>query len=64
MKDLPNSFWASVFIALAATLLIVALFVPSKDSPAVITAASSIITGAFGYIQGHKDGAASQNPTK
>jgi hypothetical protein len=67
MKDLPNSFYAAVFIGLACVLAVVALYAPGgSDKAAVITMASSIITGAFGYIQGHKDGAAnpSQNNPK
>lgn len=49
-----DSFWAAIFISIAATVAIVALFSHSKDSSAVITMASSIITGAFGYVQGKK----------
>lgn len=57
MKDLPNSFWAAVFIAMACVLAGIAMFSPSKtDTTAVITMCASIITGAFGYIQGIKDG--------
>jgi hypothetical protein len=56
MKELTNSFWAAVFILLACALAVVAMYSPAKDHAAVITMASSIITGAFGYIQGHKDG--------
>ncbi len=57
MKDLPDSFWAAIFILLACLLAIVSLFSPSPGAQAVITMASSIITGAFGYIQGKKAGA-------
>ncbi len=64
MKDYPQSFWASIFILFACVLAIVALYSPSKETSAVITMASSIITGAFGYIQGVKDGQNSQNPTQ
>jgi hypothetical protein len=57
MKDLPNSFWAAVFIAIACCLAAFALVVHDKtDTTAVITMCASIITGAFGYIQGVKDG--------
>lgn len=64
MKDWPNSFWATIFIVLAGILAVVALYSPAKAnlSTEVLTLASSIVTGAFGYIQGHKDGVAS-NPT-
>jgi hypothetical protein len=55
MKDWPNSGWAAVFILLACALAVAALFSRSANSTAVITMASSIITGAFGYIQGKKD---------
>ena len=69
MKDLPNSFWASVFIAMACLLAAFALMAKDKtDTTAVITMCASIITGAFGYIQGVKDGRNSinvpQDPTK
>ena len=57
MKDLPNSFWAAVFIVIACALAAFALVVKDKtDTTAVITMCASIITGAFGYIQGVKDG--------
>lgn len=57
MKDLPNPFWAALFIGIACALAAVALFAHDKtDTSAVITMASSIITGAFGYIQGVRDG--------
>ena len=54
MKDWPDSFWAAMFILLACGLAIVSLFAHSNGAGAVITMASSIITGAFGYIQGKK----------
>jgi len=57
MKDLPNPFWAATFIIIACVLAGLALFAKDKtDTSAVITMASSIITGAFGYIQGVRDG--------
>jgi hypothetical protein len=56
VKDMTNSAWAAVFIALACALACVALFSHSANSTSVITISSSIITGAFGYIQGKKDG--------
>jgi len=65
MKDMPNAFWASIFIILACVVALVALYAPTKENVtmAVITIASNIISGSFGYIQGHKDGQA-VNPTK
>lgn len=57
MKEWPDSFWAAIFILLACLLAIVSLFAHSNGAGAVITMASSIITGAFGYIQGKKAGA-------
>lgn len=65
MKDYPNAFWASIFIVLAAIVAVIALYAPTKENVtmAVITIASNIISGSFGYIQGHKD-AANQNPTQ
>ena len=61
MKDLPNPFWAGVFILLAVILAVIALFVPTQANVtmAVVAIASNIISGSFGYISGHKDGAAS-----
>lgn len=56
MKEMNNSAWAAVFIFLACVLACVALFSHSSNANSVITIASSIITGAFGYIQGKKDG--------
>ena len=56
MKNMTNSAWAAVFIFMAAVLATVALFSHSSNATSVITIASSIITGAFGYIQGKKDG--------
>lgn len=59
MKEYPNSFWAAIFILIASIVAVVALFSDSKEAAAVITMAASIITGSFGYIQGHRDGIAS-----
>jgi hypothetical protein len=56
LKDMTNSAWAAVFILLACVLACVALFSHSSNATSVITISSSIITGAFGYIQGKKDG--------
>lgn len=56
MKNMTNSAWAGVFILLACVLACVALFSHSSNATSVITISSSIITGAFGYIQGKKDG--------
>lgn len=62
MKNMTNSAWAAVFIFLACILACVALFAHSPETGAVITISSSIITGAFGYIQGKKDGDSSGLP--
>ena len=61
MKDLPNPFWATLFIVMAVVLAIVSLVVPTQANVtmAVIAIASNIVSGSFGYISGHKDGAAS-----
>ena len=56
MKDLPNSAWACVFIFMACVMALVALYSHSPNATSVITIGSSIITGAFGYIQGKQDG--------
>jgi len=52
MKDVPNSGWATLFIFMACVLAITALFSHSPNAASVITISTSIITGAFGYIQG------------
>lgn len=60
MKDLPNPFWALMFALLGSALIIAALYhsgAPIGVLMAVTTAGSSLISGAFGYINGHKDGA-------
>lgn len=64
MKDMPNSFWAAIFIFLAAVIAVVVLWSPGAENlkGSVITLASSIVAGSFGYIQGHKDGS-NANPT-
>ncbi|HWF62965.1 MAG TPA: hypothetical protein VN666_22015 [Nitrospira sp.] len=56
MKDYPDSFWAMLFIVDASILASLAMFSTHPGAGAVITMASSIITGAFGYIQGKKAG--------
>lgn len=70
MKDLPNPFWALLFMFLGCVLLVAVLFkVTAYTSQievgllmAVATAGSNIISGAFGYIQGRSDGKASALP--
>ena len=52
MKDLQNPAYAVMFIFLACTIAVISLFSKSQNATAVITMAASIITGAFGYIQG------------
>lgn len=67
MKDLPNPAWAFLFMVLGCLLLFAVLIKVNASTTtvmlgvlmAVATAGSSIISGAFGYINGHKDGAAS-----
>jgi hypothetical protein len=67
MKDLPNPFWALLFMALGCALLMGCLFKISINTTtvmlgvimAVATAGTNLISGAFGYINGHKDGVAS-----
>ncbi len=62
MKDLPNPFWAVLCIMLACAVGMYALHSGSANAASVITMASSIVTGAFGYIQGHRDGSAADLP--
>ena len=67
MKDLPNPFWALLFMVLGCILLMGVLIKVNVNTTtvmlgvmmAVTTAGTSIISGAFGYINGHKDGVAS-----
>lgn len=67
MKDLPNPFWALLFMVLGCILLMGVLVKVNVNTTtvmlgvmmAVTTAGTSIISGAFGYINGHKDGVAS-----
>lgn len=67
MKDLPNPFWALLFMALGCLLLMGCLFKIEVSTTtvmlgvimAVATAGTNLISGAFGYINGHKDGVAS-----
>ena len=67
MKDLPNPFWALLFMLLGCVLLVGCLFkiglmtttVELGVIMAVATAGTNLISGAFGYINGHKDGVAS-----
>lgn len=62
MKDLPNPFWALLFIVLGCVLLLAVLVKVNGSTTtvmlgvlmAVTTAGTSIISGAFGYIQGQK----------
>jgi hypothetical protein len=60
VKDLPNPFWAFLFACLGVVLLGIALLAantaPLSVVMAVTTAGASLISGAFGYINGHKDG--------
>ena len=58
MKELPNAAYATILILSAIFLAGAGLLFPAKDKDvtmAVLAIAGSIITGAFGYIQGHKD---------
>jgi hypothetical protein len=62
MKDLPNPFWAFMFILLAVVLALAVLLHPSNNNTvdmAILALCSSLIAGALGYINGHKDGVTS-----
>lgn len=69
MKDIPNAAWAASFILMASAIAVILLYSPGPENikMGVLTMAASIVTGAFGYIQGRKDGADSvqvpPNPT-
>lgn len=52
MKDLPNPAWAAIFMLMACIMAESSLFSHSSNATMVVTIASSIITGAFGFIQG------------
>jgi hypothetical protein len=57
MKDIPNAAWAASFICMAIIVAVIVLFSPAPENikQNVLTLASSIVTGAFGYIQGKHD---------
>ena len=67
MKDLPNPFWALLFMILGCLLLGGCLIKINLNTTtvmlgvimAVATAGTNLISGAYGYINGHKDGVAS-----
>ncbi len=67
MKDLPNPFWALTFMILGCVLLGGCLIKINLNTTtvmlgvimAVATAGTNLISGAYGYINGHKDGVAS-----
>lgn len=68
MKELPNAFWAFMFVLVACVLAGICLLTPFRENVtmAVVTMASSIVTGAFGYIQGYREGGShlnNANPT-
>ena len=62
MGKLPQAFWAVILAGMGFTLAVLTLYSPTeKDIKiAVIGLATSIVTGALGYIGGH---GAAQNPT-
>lgn len=64
MKDVPNAAFAGIFLFMALIIAICCLFSRADHNivVAVLAVAGNIVTGAFAYIQGHKDGSAS-NPT-
>ncbi len=57
ITDQSNSFWAVILICIACIVAVICLYAPMRENVtmAVMTMASSIVTGAFGYIQGRKD---------
>lgn len=67
MNHLPNPFWALCFMVLGCLLLFAVLVKLNANTTtvmlgvlmAIVTAGSNLISGAFGYINGHKDGVAS-----
>lgn len=52
MKDMTNPAWAAVFMLMACLMAESALFSHGSNATMVVTISSSIITGAFGFIQG------------
>lgn len=57
MNKLPSAFWATIFIITAFSVVVVVLFCHAPDNVKqnVLTIASSVVTGAFGYIQGKRE---------
>lgn len=64
MSKFPQPFWAIILAGMGFALAILVLYSGAeKDIKiAVIGLASSIVTGALGYIGGHKEGQAAANP--
>lgn len=58
MKELPNPFWALLFVAIGAALVGLALFHKTEAAvvTSVITVGSNIVAGAFGFVTGHAAG--------
>ncbi len=66
MSKWPQPFWAVILASMGFSLAVLVLYSGAdKDIKiAVIGLATSIVTGALGYIGGHSAGqAASQNPS-
>ena len=65
MAKIPSPFWAVLLAFLGVGLAIVALFHPSTDtvSQAVLTIASSLVSGALGAFAGHAVAASKSDVT-
>lgn len=66
MKDLPNAVYAGFFVVIASALAIFVLYSGAdKDiKTAVLGISASIVTGAFAYIQSHRETSNPTNPTQ
>ena len=55
MNKLPSAFWALLLAESGAILAVIALFHPAEPtiSQAVLTIASSLVSGALGAFAGH-----------
>lgn len=64
MKNWPQPFWAVLLAGMGAVLGVIVLFSPAPENIklGVLGVASSLVTGALGYIGGHV--AASQGTTE
>lgn len=57
VKDWPEAFWGLLFVTVACLTAVTAARWHSPETASIITLATSIVTGTFGYLKGRSDGA-------